>query len=212
MAIDDRYRMKIVRSLRSLKEQTRPRRGPKVNVKPTTAQIVRAFKRLRGYDEIVAQIPDVRTADGWGTRVAYFSTCAKSGSALCLDLWDCDHFDGTSDMRRALTDCRAWFSHSSNPTWGSAQTATGRINCFFNAATRGSYACVAHLLSDPSGSRSTVECLIDNDSFGPLSFSGTIVQPHFGILSAGNHHFRIRQVTGAFYFLSVGIYSFGSEI
>ena len=210
MPVDDRYRMRILKSLKSPKEERRPTGAPRVNVKPTTAQIVRAFKRLRGYEDIVARIPKAQTVKGWdkGTQVAYFSVCNKTGSANWLDLWDCDHFDGVTDMRRSVSACRAWFSHSGYSSWGSAQTATGRINCHFNAATAGNYSCVAQLQSDPSGSRSTVECLIDNNSFGPLSFTGTILQPHFSALSAGGHHFRIRQVTGAFFFLSLTVYRF----
>ena len=102
----------------------------------------------------------------------------------------------------------AWFSHQGYTTWGSAQTATGRINCYLNVAAAGDYSCVAQLQSDPTTSPATVECLIDNQSFGNLPFTGMILQPHFCVLSAGGHHFRIRQVSGAFYFLSVHVYKF----
>jgi hypothetical protein len=50
--------------------------------------------------------------------------------------------------------------------------------------------------------------VIDNSSFGNLPFTGTILQPHFSNLSAGGHHFRIRQVSGSFFFLSLTVYHF----
>jgi hypothetical protein len=210
MPVDKRYRMKILSSTKSLKTEPRQPRVPKVRVAPTTRAIVRAFKEAAGYEEIIARIPKAATVPGWdkGTQVAYFSVCSKSGSARWLDLWDCDHFDGFTDMKRSVDDCRAWFSHTGFSTWGSAQTATGRINCYFNAAVAGDYSCVAQLQSHPASSGATVECLIDNNSFGNLPFTGTILQPHFSSLSAGGHHFRIRQVTGSFFFLSLTVYRF----
>jgi hypothetical protein len=123
-------------------------------------------------------------------------------------MWDCDHFDFFTDMQRCVTDCRAWFSHHGFTTWGSAETATGQINCYFNAAVAGDYSCAAQLQSYPSTSGATVECLIDGHSFGLLPFTGTIIQPHFSSLSAGGHHFRIRQVNGSFFFLSLTVYRF----
>jgi hypothetical protein len=58
------------------------------------------------------------------------------------------------------------------------------------------------LASYPDSSSTTVECLIDNNSFGPLPFSGAIDQQHFSHLSGGGHHFRIRQMNGSFFFYS----------
>lgn len=207
MPVDKRFRMRIINSTKILKTERRPAPVRRVNVEPTTAEIVRAFRRSPGYEDIIARIPKAETAAGWdrGTQVAYFSVCKKSGSAKFLDLWDCDHFDFVSDMQKSVKDCRAWFSHNGFTTWGSGQTKTGRINCYFNAAVAAPYSCVVQLQGNPSA---TVECLIDNSSFGNLPFSGTITQSHFSNLSAGNHHFRIRQVTGAFFFLSLTVYRF----
>jgi hypothetical protein len=210
MPVGKQFRMKLLRSTRTLKTERRPAALARVSVKPTTAEILRAFKRVAGYDEILAKIPKAATVDGWdrGTQVAYFSVCSKTGSAYWLDLWDCDHFDGFTDMRKEVSDCRAWFSHAGFSTWGSLGTATGRINCYFNAAVAGDYSCVVQLQSYPSSSGATVECLIDNNSFGNLPFTGTVLQPHFSTLSAGGHHFRIRQVNGSFFFLSLTVYRF----
>lgn len=210
MPVDKRFRMKIINSTKILKTERRPAPLKKVNVTPNTSEIVRAFKKSRGYEDIIARIPKAKTVAGWdgGTQVAYFSVCNKSGSAQFLDIWDCDHFDLVSDMQKSIGDCRAWFSHKGFSTWSSAETATGRINCFFNAAVAAPYSCVVQLRSDPASANATVECLIDNNTFGPLSFSGTVIQPHFSVLSAGNHHFRIRQGIGAFYFLSLTVYRF----
>ena len=111
-------------------------------------------------------------------------------------------------MPKSVADCRAWFSHTGYATWGSAQTATGRVNCYFNAAAAGNYSCVVQLQSYPTSSQAVVECLIDSHSFGNLPFTGTVLQPHFSALSAGGHHFRIRQVSGSFFFLSLTVYRF----
>ena len=210
MPVGKRYRMRILKSTKSLKIERRPERIARVRPKPTTAEIVRAFLKTPGHEEIVNRIPRAATASGWdkGTQVAYFSVCNKSGSAFWLDMWDVDHFDGFTNLQRSINDCRAWFSHAGYTTWGSAQTATGRINCYFNAAAAGYYSCVAQLQSYPASTQSTVECLIDNSTFGPLPFTGTILQPHFSFLSAGGHHFRIRQMNGSFFFLSLTVYRF----
>jgi hypothetical protein len=210
MPVDKSYRMKVLESKRILKTERRPARVRKVSVKPSAQQIVRAFKQAPGYEEIVERIPKATTVRGWeeGTQVAYFSVCGKSGAAQFLDIWDCDHFDGFTDMARSVSDCRAWFSHLGYSSWGAPQTATGRINCYFNAAVAGDYSCVAQLQSYPTSSGATVECLIDNNSFGPLPFTGSILQPHFSVLSAGGHHFRIRQMKGSFFFLSLTVFKF----
>jgi hypothetical protein len=210
MPVDKRYRMKVLESKQILKTERRPPRPRKVRVKPTTAEIVRAFKQVQGYDQIVARIPKAAKASGWeeGTEIAHFAVCGKTGAARWLDLWDADHFDGVSDMQHCISDCRAWFSHTGFSSWGSPQTATGRINCYFNAATAGDYSCVASLQSYPASSPATVVCLIDDKSFGDLPFTGSVIQPHFCVLAAGGHHFRIRQKTGSFFFLSLTVYRF----
>ena len=67
---------------------------------------------------------------------------------------------------------------------------------------------VVNLLSYPSATSAQVECLIDNSSYGPLPFTGSVLQPHFATLSAGGHSFRIRQMSGSFFFLSLTVYRF----
>lgn len=206
MPVQKPYTMKILRPTRVLRVERRPAKIARVNVKPTTAQIVRAFKKARGYEDIVKRIPKAATVKGWdrGTQVAYFSVCSKSGDARWLDIWDADHFDGFTNMQRCVSDCRAWFSHTGYTTWGSPQTNTGRINCYFNAAVAGNYSCVVQLQS--YGGSAQVECLIDNSTYGLLPVSGTILQPHFAALAAGGHHFRVRQTSGSFFFLSLTVY------
>ena len=210
-------RLKFVESRKILKTEPRPARARKVRVKPTVREVFEVFKKAPGYKEIVSRIPKAAKLTGWtkGTEVAYFSVCGKTGAAKWLDIWDCDHFDGFTDMQKSISDCRAWFSHTGYSTWGSAQTATGRVNCYFNAALEADYSCVVSLQAYPSSSTAVVECLIDNTSFGPLTVgppwtdpSGVLTWPHYSHLSAGGHHFRIRQVSGSFFFLSVTVYRF----
>jgi hypothetical protein len=176
-------------------------------VRPTTAQIVRAFMKSPGHEKILERIPKAATVAGWdkGTQIAYFSIASKTGSARWLDTWDADHFDGVTNMQRCVADNRAWFSDQGYTYWGSAQTRTGRINCHFDA-TAADHSCVVQLQSD--GPSAVVECLIDNHSFGNLTVNGTLLWPHFATLSAGGHSFRIRQVSGAFFFLSLTVYRF----
>jgi hypothetical protein len=210
MPVDKRFRMKFLESKQTPRTERRPARPRKVRVKPTTREVVKAFKQSAGYEDILAHVPKAEKVTGWekGTEIAYFSACGKTGAARYLDIWDCDHFDGFTDIQRSISDCRVWFSHTGYATWGSAETASGRINCYFDAAVAGDYSCVVQLQSYPASSGATVECLIDNSSFGNLPFTGTIVQPHFSSLSAGGHHFRIRQRNGAFFFHSLTVYRF----
>lgn len=83
MPVDKRYRMKVLSSTEKQKPEPRPPRVPRVRIRPTTRQIVQAFKRSAGYEDIIARIPKAATIPGWekGTKVAYFSICGKSGSA-----------------------------------------------------------------------------------------------------------------------------------
>ena len=158
----------------------------RADLSPEPAVVFEALKLIPGADEIIKEIPGLGDFVDW-LPTAYFSVCRKTGTAYYLDLWNADHFDGFT-------------------TWGSDQTKTGRVNCYFVAPTAGHYICTAALQSYPTSSGAQVECLIDNSSFGPLPFSGTIYQPHPCDLSAGGHHFRIRQMSGSFFFLSLTVW------
>jgi hypothetical protein len=175
------------------------------DLSPEPAAVYESLKLIPGAEEIIKEIPGLGDFVAW-VPTAYFSVCTKTGTAYYLDLWNADHFDGFTDMAKCLADCRAWFAGDGFTTWGSDQTKTGRVNCYFNAPTAGHYICTAALQSYPTSSGAQVECLIDNSSFGPLPFSGTIYQPHPCDLSAGGHHFRIRQMSGSFFFLSLTVW------
>jgi hypothetical protein len=165
--------------------------------------LVAAFKKLDGSKELIQQFPNIGKAAFW-RPVASFSVCQKTGTAAWLDIWDSDHFDGFTDMPRCISDCRAWFSDKGFTFWDSAETRTGRINCHFRAPSAGLYICYAQLQS--YAGPAVVECVIDSSSFGPLSFNGSITQPHTCDLSAGFHSFRIRQMSGAFFFNSLTVW------
>ena len=174
----------------------------------TPEEALEAIKTTKGGPEVLKRLPGLEQLDSW-FPAAVFRVCSKSGSARYLDIWDADHFDGFTDMQRNLNDCRAWFSADGYDAWGSGQTKTGRVNCYFNASSAGTYICNARLESYPSASQASVECRIDNNSFGPLTWSGTINQPHTANLSQGGHHFRIWQRTGSFFFLSLTVWRVG---
>jgi len=195
---------------KALRGDKRPRlakrKVKKVAPAPPLIEAKKVFKALvktPGADEILKKVPRLAEFKLWGP-VATFSVCQKTGTAKYLDIWDADHFDGFTDMQRCLTDCRAWFSADGFTTWGSGQTKTGRINCYFKAPATGTYVCNVQLQSHAGSA--VVECLIDSFSYGPLPFNGTINQPHPAILSAGFHHFRIRQMSGSFFFLNLTVW------
>jgi hypothetical protein len=171
----------------------------------TPEEALAALKATKGAPAVIKRLPNLENVTLW-LPTAYFSVCRKTGTARYLDVWDADHFDGFTDMQRALNDCRVWYSGDGYEFWGSGQTKTGRVNCYFTAPTAGHYTCNARLQSYPASSPAVVECLIDNNSFGPLTVLGTIDQPHMSNLSAGGHHFRIRQKSGSFFFLSLTVW------
>lgn len=204
MANDEEFRLRLIESRESHPPEARDGvvRGD-LSVSPEL--ILDSMKATAGAEELIAELPELGKIEAW-SEVAYFSVCEKRGYARYLDIWDADHFDGFTDMHRCITDCRAWFSADGYAGWGSAETKTGRVNCYFYAPTAGNYICTASLQSYPSTQQSMVECLIDNSSFGPLPFTGTIHQPHPCLLTQGGHHFRIRQLRGSFFFLALTVH------
>ena len=185
------------------REERKLRQVKLVRATKSPYPIVRALRESVGAAELISKIPNLAKAALW-SPVARFSVCSKSGTAAWLDIWDDDHFDGFTDMARCVRDCRVWFSADGYTTWGSSQTRTGRINCYFRAPSAGNYVCNAQLQS--YGGPARVECLIDSYNFGALPFSGPIDQPHPMYLSAGYHSFKIRQLSGSFFFISLTVW------
>jgi hypothetical protein len=165
--------------------------------------IIDAMLATSGAQELIEKEPRLANVDSW-KEAAYFSVCQKRGSAHFLDFSDCDAYDGLSDMQLSLRNCRVWFS--------GRDTRTGRIDCAFYAPGDGKYRFTASLQSDPASAQASVECLIDDKSFGPLSILGTIHQPHLTILKRGKHAFRIRQRFGSFFFLAVRVDRFFPQV
>jgi len=206
MASKDEFRL-------SLQKASTPDRAPTQRERPSAPRaakliteprlIAKALRSTAGFADVVALVPGIVKWQDW-FPVATFSVCQKFGTAAWLDIWDADHFDGFTDMQRCVSDCRAWFSAEGYAFWGAPQTKTGRINCYFRAPTAGNYICTAQLQS--YNGAASVECLIDNSSFGLLPFNGTIVQPHPCTLTADYHSFRIRQVSGSFFFVGLTVW------
>jgi hypothetical protein len=205
--VNDRpeFELVIVESLESYPVLEEREGIAAVDLVTTPEEALEALKATRGASAVLERIPNLENLELW-LPTAYFSVCLKTGTARYLDIWDADHFDGFTDMQHCVNDCRAWFSGDGYQVWGSGQTKTGCINCYFIAPEGGNYTCNARLQSYPTSSPAVVECLIDNNSFGPLTVLGTINQPHMTSLAAGGHHFRIRQVSGAFFFLSLTVW------
>lgn len=177
----------------------RGRNGPTFD----THLISKALLATAGAKDLVAQIPTLADATAW-QHVATLCVCVKSGTARYLDLWDADHFDYFTDMQRNIAECRAWFSGGGHEYWGEPADKAGRVNACFRAPVNGNYVCNVELESYGGGAQ--VECLIDSYSYGPLPFNGFIVQPHPAALSAGDHSFRIRQMSGSFFFRGLTVW------
>jgi hypothetical protein len=149
--------------------------------------------------------PDILEPPQPPALIATFTPCGKTGTAIYLDIWDCDHFDYVTDMGRNLANCNVWFSGDGYSEWGSKQTKTGVINCYSSVPATRRYRCDARLQS--SGGPAVVECSMDSIPFGNLSVNGTVTQPHARDLNAGTHAFRIKQVSGGLFFLSLTVYA-----
>lgn len=164
---------------------------------------IRAMKATPGGDSLIARMPSFGRLDLY-IPVASFTVCAKTGTATFLDIWDADHFDGLSDMKRCVAECRAWFSAEGYQSWDAPQTKTGRVNCFFKAQRAGNYSCTVVLRSFQGPAM--VQCLIDSFDYGALPFNGLKIQPHPAALTAGYHSFRIRQLSGSYFFESLTVW------
>ncbi len=208
MKAKDNYRMVLGEAAEGIRLPKRAERRI-VHTKPVKQtiaplQVIRALKSYNGAKDIIKQFPDISKWQKW-LPTATFSVCQKTGTAKYLDIWDADHFDGFTDIKRNLQECRIWFSADGFTTWDSPQTKTGRINCYFRAPRTGTYTCNVQLQS--YGGPATVECLIDSFNFGPLTFNGTINWPHVcSPCSSGYHSFRIRQKSGSFFFISLSVW------
>jgi hypothetical protein len=201
-----KYRLVLGESLKPVKVPRKLERMDQVRpARPLLAaqDVLEALAATDGSQQIISQIPNLADPLIW-LPVATFSVCMKTGTATFLDIWDCDHFDGFTDIKNNLNQCRIWFSANGYTYWDSPQTKTGRINCFFRAPTAGNYVCNVQLQSYAGPAQ--VECLIDSFSYGPLPFNGTINQPHPAHLSAGYHSFRIRQMSGSFFFAHLSVW------
>src|SRR5215204_4363752 len=154
---------------------------------------LKVFKKTPAAMNVPEDLPDILDPNFGPTPVAGFRVSGKVGTATYLDIWDCDHFDYETDMGRNLASGKVWFSGDGYDQWGSGQTKTGRINCYFRAPEQRMYRCDATLQS--VGGPAVVECSMDGSPFGFLTVNGTITQPHFRSLAAGNHAFRIKQVS-----------------
>jgi len=198
----DEFVVRVVDSLRSV--HVDPREGiVPADLEVSAEDALAALHATKGSEEVFKAFPQFLDLASW-LPVANFSVCSKFGTARYLDLWDVDHFDGFTNVERNIDECRAWFSDKGFDSWGSGQTRSGRINCYFTAPQAGAYICTARLQSYAGAA--LVECLIDGSSFGSLPVNGLITQPHPCNLSAGGHHFRIRQLSGSFFFLSLTVW------
>lgn len=194
------------KSLTAIDLPERALEKPKASVASIdSAQAVKEFTKYAASMDVPDKWPDILEPPQLPILVASFTPAAKTGVALYLDIWDCDHFDGVTNMGSNLANNSVWFSGDGYGQWGSKETKTGVINCYFQAAETRRYRCDARLQS--AGGPAVVECSMDSIPFGFLNVNGTITQPHARDLNAGFHAFRIKQVSGSVSFLSLNVYA-----
>ena len=208
MPVDPKYRMKILESKRSLKTEKRPPRPAKVNVRPWTSADragVQKRSRIRGDRLKHPEGRDRQRLGGGDARrvVLRVQQVRRREVSRYLGLRPLRPRHGHAAQHQRLS--RVVLAPGLHDV-GLRADRDWPHQLLPQRRGRGRLLCVAQLQSYPTSAPATVECLIDNQSFGNLPFTGMIIQPHFCVLSAGGHHFRIRQVSGSFYFLSVHVY------
>jgi hypothetical protein len=65
MPVHKPFRMRILKSTKILKTERRSTTVERIREKPTTAEIVIAFKKASGYEDVIARIPKAATNAGW---------------------------------------------------------------------------------------------------------------------------------------------------
>jgi hypothetical protein len=111
-------------------------------------------------------------------------------------------------MQQNLASRYVLFSAGEFEPLGSPGTLTGRVCCFFTAPIGGRHVFNAQVESYVGRSAPfRVECVINGLSFGKIEVSGSINQPLVAMLAAGRRQFQIRQVSGAFFFQSLQVWT-----
>ena len=175
---------------------------------PTTHEVLSALQGMRGAEAVIARVPAMEYHLKW-SEVAYFSVCGTRGTAAGgVFLWDCDHVGSVGSMEQNLANCYALFSAGEVESLGSPGTLTGRVSCFFTAPVGGYHVFNVQVETFVLQSgQSRVECVIDGLSLGKIGFSGPINWPVVAVLAPGQHQFQIRQVSGAFFFQSLQVWT-----
>lgn len=206
MSEDETYGIIEGEPLRALGEDLGEQRTVKEDrLEPVfdSGQVLKLILGMPGGKDFVRKFPAFEVEPA--KPIAKFSICGKTGTAQYLDFWDCDHFDTVTHMQASVAQCQAWFSAGEMSDSGSgSQTKTGRVFCYFTVPADGFYTCIASLSN--SGGPAKVECFLDGNTFGTLSFSAPISQPHIRQLAAGRHYFQINQISGGFYFRQLDVW------
>jgi hypothetical protein len=199
-------KLRVVEPRGDVKEQELPKLAASApRSAPTADEVLSALRGRRGAKAVIARVPAMEYHLKW-SEVAYFSVCGTRGAAAGgVFLWDCDH---VGSMQVDLANCYALFSAGEYGPLGSPGTLTGRVSCFFTAPVGGYHVFNVQMetyVLQPG--RSRVECVIDGLSLGKIGFSGPINWPVVANLAAGQHQFQIRQVSGAFFFQSLQVWT-----
>ena len=108
MARGDDFELTIVESMEAHAPREIREGIASTDLTTTPEEALEALKATKGAAAVLKQLPLLDRPELWFTT-AYFSVCRKTGTARYLDFWDTDEFDGFTDHRRCVSDCRAWF-------------------------------------------------------------------------------------------------------
>ena len=97
MPVDKKYRVVLGEAVEQVASPEERDGVAPADLKPSRQRVLTALKETSGAEEFIKKIPNLETVDLW-QDTAYFSVCAKTGTARYLDIWDADHFDGFTDM------------------------------------------------------------------------------------------------------------------
>jgi hypothetical protein len=193
--MDDRPEFELA-IVESLEGQPRSDREEVAAAELTTSaeviETLEALKATKGAPAVLQRFPHLERPELWGST-AYFSVSERSGTARALRV--AGEPGGRVNVNGGLL-----FGVDEPPQ-------SSRVDCIFDAPNEGIYTLNTRLTSWAGPLTAIVECFIDGTSFGELSVTGWLNQPHVARLGAGRHSFQIREVGGGpFLFLSLRVW------
>jgi hypothetical protein len=185
----------------------------------TPHEALDALRQLKGAQAAIERFPQLGQVEVWG-EIATFTVCRTTGTASSgTFVWDADFPGVLLSLADAEDNCYVYFAGAES--LGEVippQTLTGQIWCYFTVPEPGYYVFLPSAQTYPDEYYgpdyfATVECLIDDISFGEFQIrpSHPLDQPMLANLASTSkdpsvgHRFTIRQVSGAVFFWSLRV-------